>query len=201
VNKRSAKDSKKNILNAALKVFSERSYGDASMRMIASRAGISVGGLYLYFKNKEDIWLTLVRGRFEELSTQIKRALEGVDQPAEAMARFVAVNLRYARRHREMILTQSRDQGVVLGVEMRKGFYERQRRVIGGIIEEGIRCGVFAECDVTQAAKIVLGVLRGFVLSIVLDPRNLFSPQDCSKLILYGLLRRNERKADGITGG
>lgn len=43
------------ILNAALKVFSEKGYNGASISNIAEQAGISKGLLYTYFKSKEDL--------------------------------------------------------------------------------------------------------------------------------------------------
>ena len=41
------------ILQAARAVFAEKGYADARMNDIAKRAGIAVGTIYLYFKNKE----------------------------------------------------------------------------------------------------------------------------------------------------
>ena len=55
MNRRSGEDSKRIILDAALKVFSEYGYEGANMRMIAKKAHISVGGLYLYFKKIQGI--------------------------------------------------------------------------------------------------------------------------------------------------
>ncbi|MBI1810378.1 MAG: helix-turn-helix transcriptional regulator, partial [Nitrospirae bacterium] len=49
MNKRSGIESKKRILDAAMRVFSEYGYAKANMRMIAKASDISIGGLYLYF--------------------------------------------------------------------------------------------------------------------------------------------------------
>jgi AcrR family transcriptional regulator len=53
MNRRSGEDSKQIILNTALKTFSEHGYEGASMRMIAKKARMSVGSIYLHFENKE----------------------------------------------------------------------------------------------------------------------------------------------------
>jgi AcrR family transcriptional regulator len=60
MNKRSKKDKKENILDKVLKVFSEYGYKGASIRMITYTAQISTGAVYLYFRNKEDLYLTLM---------------------------------------------------------------------------------------------------------------------------------------------
>jgi len=193
MNRRSGKDSKKNILNAAQKVFSKSGYRGASMRTIAYKAGISVGGLYLYFKNKDELCLTLVQERLDGLSNKLKKAVDGVHGPIEAITQYITINLEYAKRHKELILAQSRGPGFEFGIGLKREFFKRQRILIEGIIKTGIGTGDFGKCNVSEVAKIIMGTLRGFVLSMVVDGENLFSPEECSKLILSGLLRRSDK--------
>jgi AcrR family transcriptional regulator len=198
MNKRSGVDSRNNILNAALGVFSEYGYRGASMRMIASRADISVGGLYLYFKNKEQLCVTLMHGRLDELSGSLREAVTGIDNPVEAITRYISVNLEYATKDKEMILAQSRGQGFAFAIELKKRFLGKQRSLIEGIIRKGVENGQFGPCNVKEAAKVVLGTLRGFVLSIVIDQDKYFSPREYTRLILQGLLRRDARQVNGV---
>jgi len=51
MNKRSGINSKKRILTFAMKIFSEYGYKGDCMRIVASAARISVGCVYLYYKN------------------------------------------------------------------------------------------------------------------------------------------------------
>ena len=48
-------DIQEGILKAAEEVFLEKGYKDASMREIASRAGVTVSNIYHYFTNKDEI--------------------------------------------------------------------------------------------------------------------------------------------------
>lgn len=48
------------ISEAALQEFSEKGYLDASMRTIAAKAEVSLGNLYRYFKNKEELFNHLI---------------------------------------------------------------------------------------------------------------------------------------------
>jgi AcrR family transcriptional regulator len=189
MNRRSAKDSKNNILNAALKAFSEHGYSGANMRMIANNANMSVGGIYLYFRNKEDLCLTLLKERLDELSEKMERAVEGVNNPAEAIGKVIKINLEYARKHREIILAQNRDKGFAFGIDAKKKFFRKQRKLVEKIIKEGVRTGDFFECNVAEVTKIVIAVLRGFVLSILLEPDGFFSVKGCCEFVLRGLLR------------
>lgn len=68
------KDSLRNdIINAAKKEFLEHGYKEASMRRIASNANMTVGNLYRYFKNKEDIHMQIVGETYEKINNAIKK--------------------------------------------------------------------------------------------------------------------------------
>ncbi|NFD75881.1 TetR/AcrR family transcriptional regulator [Clostridium botulinum] len=51
---------KKDVENAALKIFSQKGYLNTKMSHIAKTANISVGNIYIYFKNKEDLFYSVV---------------------------------------------------------------------------------------------------------------------------------------------
>ncbi len=190
VNKRSGPESKKRILKAALKVFSERGYKGASMRAIASTAGISVGALYLYFSNKEDLYSTLIKDKLDVLADRTGEILRDAQDPAEALKDFIAMRLEYAKKHREYILVQAREHGFTFGIKMKKDFFRHQREGVEEIIRRGIASGQFRKCNAGEVAKIVICSLRGFILSIVVEPDALFSAEECGNLILKGLLAK-----------
>ena len=54
-------DIQEGILKAAEEVFLEKGYKDASMREIASRAGVTVSNIYHYFTNKDEIFRTILK--------------------------------------------------------------------------------------------------------------------------------------------
>ena len=197
MNKRSGINSKKRILNAALKVFSEYGYKGASMRMIAADARISIGGVYLYFTNKEELYLTLIKDRFDDFLGMVKTSVSTIEDPVKAIASFIMMYIGYARSHKELILTQGREHGFVFAIDIKREFFKEQRGIIEGIVTRGIQSGVFTECNVKEVTKIIMGTLRGFILSIVVDPDNLFSPEECCRFMLGGLLKRT----DGADGG
>lgn len=157
------------------------------MRMIAGNANISVGGLYLYFRSKEALCLSLMKERLDELSEKTERIVQDTRNPAEAIAKFISINLEYTKEHREIILAQNRDKGFTFGADLKKRFFKRQRRSVEKIIGEGVRTGVFLKCNIAETTKIVIAMLRGFVLSILLEPDGLLSVRDCCEFVLRGL--------------
>ncbi len=66
------------ILDAALHVFAEEHYHNASVGQLAKQAGISKGLVYTYFESKEDILVTLMVGMFDRLAEDF-----GIDPKSE----------------------------------------------------------------------------------------------------------------------
>lgn len=70
-------DEKRNkILNVAIMEFSEYGFNSANINRIAQKSGISVGSIYKYFDNKEDLFLTIVHFGVETLKDVLKDIME-----------------------------------------------------------------------------------------------------------------------------
>jgi AcrR family transcriptional regulator len=78
---RRAEDRPREICAAALDVFAERGFAAAKLDEIASRAGVSKGTLYLYFKDKEDLFRAVVRHTVAPNIDHVRTMIEGVDLP------------------------------------------------------------------------------------------------------------------------
>ena len=193
MNKRSAEETKKRILASARTVFVEEGYAQASMRQIARASGISVGALYLHFKNKEKLYLTFVQEWMEQLNEETREALIDMDDPMEAMRAFIIITIEFVRRNREIIILQGRELGFHFGIELKREFFRERRGVIADIVRRGLAKGVFRECDADEAAKVIFNTLRGFGVSMVLDEDAMFASEACVDMVLHGLLRRNIR--------
>jgi AcrR family transcriptional regulator len=192
MNRRSGEDSKKIILDAALKTFSERGYDDASMRMVAETAHMSVGCLYLHFKNKDELCLVLMQRNFEDFLINAKSAIDNARNPVDAISAYIKTSIEHTGRHKEMIMAKSRKHGFTFGIELKRVYFRKQRSFLEEIVGEGIKSGYFDPCNVKETAKIIMSTLRGFILSMIVDPDNLYTHDECTKLLMKGLLKRNE---------
>jgi AcrR family transcriptional regulator len=192
MNRRTGKESKESILEAAIKVFSEKGYSQTTIREVAKEAGISVGGVYIYFKNKEDLYATLLKYLLKDFTDRTKETIKDMRDPADALYAFIAMNLKYARRYKGIIIAEGRGGGFKSCFDVKRRFFKKQRRLIEDIITTGMDSGKFKECNVKTAARVIIGILRGFVFSLLIDSTALYSAGDCSNIILSGLLRRKE---------
>ena len=76
---RRAEDRPREICGAALEVFSEKGFASAKLEEIARRAGVSKGTLYLYFKDKEDLFRAVVRDTVAPNIDVVRSMVEGTD--------------------------------------------------------------------------------------------------------------------------
>jgi len=187
MNKRSGTESKQKIMKAAMDVFSRKGYAKANIREIARTAGISIGGVYLYFKNKEDLYRNLIKERKISLRDAIETTLSQPRTAAESLSAFIKLYLDYAVKHKEFIILHIREHGFSFGAHEKRQFFSQQRKLIEKIIHRGIQSGEFRKCNPEQMATILMGSLRGLVLSIALDDAHI-TPEMLSELVYRGLL-------------
>jgi len=64
------------IYEAAIKEFSEKGFSQASMRDIAKGAGMTVGNLYRYFKDKEALFYSIISPAYDSLMELVEKSLE-----------------------------------------------------------------------------------------------------------------------------
>ncbi|WP_072681272.1 TetR/AcrR family transcriptional regulator [Arcobacter sp. LA11] len=72
---------KEEILEKSIELFNEKGCINSSTRHIADALGISVGNLYYYFKNKEEIIIAIYMKFMNILSEQLSTVKKGVDAP------------------------------------------------------------------------------------------------------------------------
>ena len=190
MNKRSGKESKKKIIKAAMDVFSVKGYAKASIREIARAADISVGGVYLYFRNKEELYKSLINEKMRETSSGLRLVAEDAKTPSEALSNLLKAHLENALKHKEFILVHIREHGFSFGIQEKRKFFSEQRALIEKIIRRGIQTGEFRECNPEDTAKIIMGSLRGILLSIALDQDVHITPDMLYEFILKGIQKK-----------
>ena len=106
-------DKPQQIIEAAVRVFARQGYFNSRVSDIAREAGIAAGTIYLYFKTKEDILITLFREKMAAFESALRRAIS--DEP-DAVAKV----RRLVQLHFHM-LEKDPDLAEVVQVELRQG--------------------------------------------------------------------------------
>ena len=195
VNKRSGIKTKEKILDVAMQVFSAYGYEGASIRAIAKAAGISIGGVYLYFRNKEELYLNLIKDRIEEQVLTTKEAVASAGSPEDGLRAFLSLHLQYGIKNKELILINIREHRFAFGRDIKRKFLRSQIELLMKILNEGITDRIFRECDTEEASRIIMATLRGIVLSMVLEDESAITEKGLGDLIIGGLEERRLRSS------
>jgi TetR/AcrR family fatty acid metabolism transcriptional regulator len=170
--RRRTDDKRRRILDAAVRVFARKGYFASRVADVARAAGIADGTIYLYFRTKDDVLVSL----FDELMAEhLAAARRELAATKGAPARLRAIAERHLR-----LLGANRDLAVVFQVELRQStkFMERFTAswmkdyfdVLQGVIERGQREGSLRkDLPRTLAAKAFFGALDEMVTSWVLS--------------------------------
>src|SRR5450755_2357654 len=70
---------RRRIQEAARTVFAEKGYAGASIELIARAAQLSVGAIYLYFRSKEDLYVSLVEDALTMFDVEMAQIRENVE--------------------------------------------------------------------------------------------------------------------------
>ena len=162
------------ILRAAIDTFAERGYFNAQVADVARAAGVAAGTVYLYFKSKDDLLVSIFERSMREGLTDSRAAVADLADPPERLRRL-------ARGHLAR-LGNDRNLAVVFQVELRQStkFMERfsstlLRDYLGLMreaIADGQREGLFrADIKPTSAAKMLFGALDEMATNWILSRR------------------------------
>jgi flavin-dependent dehydrogenase/AcrR family transcriptional regulator len=91
------------ILGAALALWSEKGYGQSTMRELARRIGMGVSSLYFYFKSKEEIVQYLYRTLNEQAREEFRVGDDGERDLGRNFERFMGIKLRLLEPHRSSV--------------------------------------------------------------------------------------------------
>src|SRR4051812_15010319 len=167
-------DKREAILRAATDVFASRGFFNSQVADVARAAGVAAGTVYLYFRSKDDLLVSIFDRTMREWIEEGRASVAPIKDPVERLRAIARVHLDRMGRDRSL--------AVVFQVELRQStkFMERFSTtllreylgVIRGIIADGQKSGAFRkEINPTLAAKLFFGGLDEMATNWVLSRR------------------------------
>ena len=167
-------DKPQQIIDAAVRVFARKGYYNARVSDIAKEAGIAAGTIYLYFRTKDDILVTLFREKMTEFVGTVRKAI--ADEP-DAVAKL----RRLIHLHFELLegLPELAEVVQVEQRQLQKFFRGASAHeissyfaLIRSVLEEGVAEGRFRPTlPVKIATKTLFGAMDQMATSWVLGKR------------------------------
>lgn len=163
------------ILRAAIEVFARSGYFNAKVAEVARTAGVADGTVYLYFKNKDDLLVSIFNTAMDAFIAQAREQLAAIDDPREQLQHFAWMHLAS--------LEQDRDLAIVFQIELRQStkFMEQfsetklaeYMKILREILERGQKVGAFrAQPNSKVVAKVIFGALDEMATNWVLSHNN-----------------------------
>jgi TetR/AcrR family fatty acid metabolism transcriptional regulator len=159
-------DKRDRILTAAERIFARHGFFAAKVSDVAKEAGVADGTIYLYFKSKDDLLISLFERRMAQLNAALKEAIAG-KPPREQLRAFVRTYLQLV--HDEPSAAE------VLTIELRQSAkfmkeYDNVEladflRMLAGIVSAN---GYDKTVPAHMAARMVFGILDEVVIAWVL---------------------------------
>jgi TetR/AcrR family fatty acid metabolism transcriptional regulator len=164
-NQRNKKD---RILDAAVEVFAQKGYHIATMQDIATNANLAVGTIYNYFKNKDDLIVTLFNEKWEEYNTGIKELEQNTKESRDFFIKRLEYTFDFFRNNKNLILILFIQMSNLIFIQDRvTGLLELRQIIIDNIkedIEENKELGLIDfDGDTVTMANIVYGSIQAFL--------------------------------------
>jgi NAD(P)-dependent dehydrogenase (short-subunit alcohol dehydrogenase family) len=165
-NKNLVERRRKQIVLAAIKLFSEKGFHKTTLRELADDAGLSYGNIYDYVGSKEDIF-SLIHDYAANLAIQaLKSSIENVVNPVEKLRRLIRTEFNLMDNLSDAILLIYQDSHILSKEYLHKLLsLEREHlNLIEKTIQECIQAGQLTKCNVRLTANLIKSMIDSWVI-------------------------------------
>lgn len=181
------------ILSAALKLFADEGYENVTMRKIADSIEYSAGTLYLYFKNRDEIFFELHKLGFEEFFKR-QLAVQKVDEPLKRLTEHGLAYIQFAidepLYYDLIFISQIPAKTIKRNKDWETG--DRTYELLKLNIRQAAEAGHFNNVDIDVAAFSLWSFVHG-ISSLFVRDRLMMIPADKMKSLIIGALKFLER--------
>lgn len=184
---------RRRIIQEAAREFARLGFDQANINVIAEQAGIGKGTIYLYFENKRELFLSMLRFIAQAHIASIRAALASPGSFQERLERLYRAYVHLASEDRDSFnVYMSALYGVNRAFQAEAIKLMRDYvAIIALMIEEGNARGELACTDAEAGALMVLSQTESYVLSAIVlgqaEQDLLRKAVEVARLIMYGL--------------
>lgn len=193
------------ILEAAIKIFSEKGFSAATTSEIAKEAGVAEGTIFRYFKTKKDILIKVMTKVLEILGEKliIERLTNLFEENKEKSERDILIIIL---KDRLELFEKYWDMIKIVATEMQfhedlrevfiKNVVVKGKNVVETFLRTGVNKGVFREVDTTIAFRSLIGMVGIYVIQNQVFPEVINMDKDKQieemvDLFLHGISKKN----------
>src|ERR1700682_1132567 len=156
------------LLKAAFREVAERGFSNVTLQDVARRAGVSKGVPLYYFDSKEVLLRDLFAWLIDSIHLRMREAVDAADGPVEKVRALVALIFPSPSKNRAFFRAFVDFCGLAARREsfreIHERFYAGCREIDGGIVEGGMRQGVFLVRARQEAASTMRAMFDGLMM-------------------------------------
>jgi TetR/AcrR family transcriptional regulator len=160
--------SRTQLLDAAEEVFGAKGFHDTTLKEVAELAEFSVGSVYSFFENKDDLFLNVFLRRGEEFLPGMETAAEGGDDPRAQLHALVDYEVGFFRAHPHFARLYLRYASSTLTstdaqiADVTRARYDEAMQIQADLFARGQAIGAFRAGDPVVLARLFSGLVASF---------------------------------------
>jgi TetR/AcrR family transcriptional regulator, fatty acid metabolism regulator protein len=161
-------DKRERILSAAVRVFAKNGFHATRVSDVAKAAGVADGTIYLYFKSKDELLVSLFEDRLAKLLSYVEQEVPKQPDAAAKLRRIIELQLGLLEGERELaeVITVIIRQSSKLLKEFAAPKFASYLDVIAQVVAEGQARGEFRrDLPASLVARATFGALDGIALT------------------------------------
>ncbi|WP_226582086.1 TetR family transcriptional regulator [Halobacillus litoralis] len=178
------------LLKAAVAVFMERGYERTTMKHVMEAAGVSRGGLYQYFANKEDLFEAVLEERLEDSAEETDRMLEEASSYWNLLLKVMFGGETVPDAEMDPLAASSLEFFITGRNDERRRIYGEKRYDLGlsiyrKVIEAGQASGEFSDYyEGELVARSIVTFFDGLALDHAILPEEKVRVKDQSEMLV-----------------
>jgi len=181
---------RRTILESAKRLFFKQGFAATTMSQIAEASELSKGTLYLYFHNKEELYISLLVEGMEILNNNLSRATEGITGWEEKFLALGWAYYQYSIDYSEFFQISFQFQHGEITANISDALYNKCFQAglnslgfLARILEEGMDAGEIERKDPMELTVVLWGSLTGIILLHMAKDHRKFMPVPLKTLV------------------
>ena len=165
---KAAPDKRERILRAAIKVFARKGFYATRVSEIAKAAGVADGTIYLYFKNKDDVLVSIFEDRISKLLEFLRAEVARDNGIEDKLRRIIELQLGLLEGQRDLaeVITVNLRQSSRLLKQYGAPLFIEYLEILAGVITEGQKSGALrGDLHPRILARSLWGALDGVAMT------------------------------------
>lgn len=191
-------DKHEQILRAAIKTFAKKGFYNTRISDIAKEANIADGTIYLYFKNKDNLLVSLFEESMDQIIHMVEEKLANIKDPIEKLRAFIKFHFELIQKDKflsEVISVELRQSNKFIK-EYKNIKFREYLNIISAIIKDGQEKGLIEKHLMPGILKrIIFGALDELTLLWVLSGDTKYPAEklsnDAAEVLINGIAKKN----------